>query len=71
MSVYLLICVCEKRYIGSTHRKIKVCIQEHRSRIRHQGLEAPLVQHFRDMKHTDSDFRFIILETVIQKAGEH
>lgn len=29
MCVYLFICECQKRYIGSTHHKIKVRIQEH------------------------------------------
>lgn len=71
MSVYLLICVCQKRYIGSTCRKIKVRIQEHRSYIRHQVLEAPLVHHFVNMNHTDSDFKFLILETLAQKPREH
>lgn len=65
MCIYLLICVCQKRYIGSTRRKLKVHIQEHRV------MEAPLVQNFVEMNHTDSDFKFLILETVEQKPGQH
>lgn len=71
MSVYMVTCACEKRYIGSTRRKIKVRIQEHVSRIRHGITKGPLAQHFIDCKHYLTDFNFIILEIVLQKMGEH
>lgn len=48
MCVYLLTCRCGLRYVGSTRHQLKVCIQEHVSRIRNTVLEVPLVQHFID-----------------------
>ncbi|XP_060128613.1 uncharacterized protein LOC132591893 [Zootoca vivipara] len=56
--VYCIRCPCNKLYIGSTTRALKVRIGEHRSRIRNKVMEAPLTPHFLQMKHSDSDLMF-------------
>lgn len=35
---------------------------EHRSCIRNQNIEAPMVQHFLDYKHAPNSFKFLILK---------
>lgn len=64
MCVYLVVCKCEMRYVGSTRRRLKVRIMEHKSRIRNTVLDAPMVQHFLDAGHSPEDFKFAVLEMV-------
>lgn len=48
-AIYLIVCLCSKKYIGSISRKIRTRIAEHRSRIKNHknhNVEAYLVQHF-------------------------
>lgn len=71
MCVYLLICKCKLRYVDSTQRPLKIRLQEHRSRIKHEILEAPLTQHCLEMKHDFKDFQCIVLEVVTTNAGMH
>lgn len=49
--VYLLTC----KYVGFTIRHLKVHIQEHLSRRKHNIPEAPLVKHFSDLGHQYND----------------
>lgn len=71
MCVYLLTCRCDLRYVGSTRRQLKVRIQEHVSRIHNKVLEAPLVQHFIDLQHSENDFSCVVLETLKDSGGTH
>lgn len=71
MCVYLLTCKCLLHYVRSTSRPLKVRIQEHLSRLRHNVAEAPLVQHFSDLGHKSNDFNFVILETIKQRKYGH
>nr|XP_028578457.1 uncharacterized protein LOC114593837 [Podarcis muralis] len=60
-SVYAWMCPCHKIYIGKSTRPIKLRINEHRSRIRNRVLEAPMVEHYIQQKHTEDDFVFFII----------
>lgn len=64
MCIYLLSYKCVLHYVGSTRRQLKVRIQEHISRLRHNVPDAPLVQHFPDVGHQPADFCFTVLETI-------
>lgn len=71
MCVYLLTCKYQLRYVVSTQRKLKVCLQEHLSQIRHQVMEAPLVQHFVNQNHQHNMFMCIALEVVTAVNQQH
>lgn len=64
MCVYLVQCFCGMNYIGSTRRKLKVRMCEHRSRIKNKVPDAPMVQHFEDKNHNPEDFKSLVLEKV-------
>lgn len=69
MCVYLLVCKCKLRYVGSTQRQLKICLQEHRSHIKHRVMEAPLTQHCLENKHDFHDFQCTLLEVTTTHAG--
>lgn len=69
MCVYLLICKCKLRYVGSTQRQLRVRLQEHRSHIKHGIIEAPLTQHCLDNALEFSDFQCIVLEVITTHGG--
>lgn len=71
MAIYLLTYHCNLRYVGSTRRQLKVRIQEHVSRIRNNVLEAPLVQHFKTVGHSETDFSCVVLETINPWVDQH
>lgn len=71
MCIYLLSCFCKLRYVGSTQRPLKVCLLEHKSRIKNEIKEAPLVQHCVDMKHEFKDFCCVVLKVITVNAGMH
>lgn len=66
MCVYLIKCDCGLCYVGSTQRKLRVRVTEHRSRIRSGVLDAPIVQHLVDKNHISDSFKFIVLEIIAQ-----
>lgn len=70
MCVYLIICKCNYCYVGSTRRRLKVRITEHKSRIRNAIPDAPMVQHFLDRRHSPEDFKFVVLEIVSLTADK-
>lgn len=71
MCIYVLKCVCGKFYVGSTRRKLKLRIIEHRSRIRNNVLEASLVQHFSEAGHAHDAFQFAVLEIITSNIDEN
>lgn len=54
--IYLILCECHKRYVGSSSHKIRVRKAEHRSWIRNANTDAPLVQYFLDHNHHPNKF---------------
>lgn len=66
MCVYLVIRQCNLCYMGSTRRKLKTRVIEHKSRIRNRVPDVPMVQHFLEFKYRADDFRFMVLEIVTQ-----
>lgn len=62
MTIYALKCECQKVYVGSCRRALRVCIGEHRSRIKNKNVEAPLVSHFLENNHAPDSFEFTVLE---------
>lgn len=63
-SIYLLECPCGLHYVGSSRHALKTRLSEHRSRIKNNIMEAPLVAHF----YQYSDFRTVIIETIHTEA---
>ncbi|XP_054853294.1 uncharacterized protein LOC129341953 [Eublepharis macularius] len=66
--IYLLICPCEKLYVGNTIRQLRVRVLEHISRIRSKVMGAPLTGHFLEEKHSATDMKVAIL-TVVRPTG--
>lgn len=64
MCVYILMCKCKLRYVGSTHCQLGVRLKEHRSRIKHSVMEASLTQHCLGNGHEFNGFRCVVLEVL-------
>lgn len=47
--------MCENLFIGMSTRSARLCFVEHCSEIRQRVREAPLVSHFIDAGHSDTD----------------
>ena len=62
--VYAVWCPCGLVYIGQTTQPIKSRIIQHRSRIRCQIVNAPLVTHFMAFNHTEDVLRWQVVEVV-------
>lgn len=63
-TIYMVVCPCGLRYIGESMRAIKTRILEHKSKIKHAHLDAPLVDHFVSKGHRYDDFKFVVLEVI-------
>ena len=62
--VYAIWCPCGLVYIGQTTQPVKSRIIQHRSRIRCQIANAPLVAHFVTLNHTADDIIWQVIEVV-------
>ncbi|XP_078540042.1 uncharacterized protein LOC144825001 [Lissotriton helveticus] len=67
--VYLLICPCNKGYVGESSRSVCTRITEHKSAIRTRKINAPLVSHYLDKDHKPEDIQWVVLEKIVAKAG--
>lgn len=67
--IYYVKCGCVLAYIGYTKRMIRTRTGEHKSRIRNKVLEAPMVSHFVNARHMDTDFSFWFLEQTTSRPG--
>ncbi|OCT87604.1 hypothetical protein XELAEV_18021301mg, partial [Xenopus laevis] len=69
--VYVIVCQCNKLYVGETVQKVKSRISQHKSTIKSGNLALPLSRHFLEHGHTSDQLRFMVLETVPPlKRGE-
>lgn len=68
-TVYGIICSCQKLYIGKTTQQINVRITQHRSRIKRQVPNAPMVEHFTSNAHNETYFKWTVLAVV--KPGKN
>lgn len=59
------------RHVGSTQQQLRIRLQEHRSRIKHQVMEAPLTQHCLENNHDFNKFQCNVLEVIATSAGVH
>lgn len=59
--MYLVVCPCGLPYVGSSMHTVKMCILEHKSRIKNRIIEAPLVSHYISMHHSPEDMKFCTL----------
>lgn len=66
-AMYLIMCSCSKKYIGSSVGQIHTKMAEHRSRIWNNVIEAPLVQHFFEYNNAPNGFKFFIVEVISTK----
>lgn len=48
-------------YIGKTNQEIRQQVSQHRSRIRTPVLMAPLVGHYLEFKHSQSELKWTVL----------
>ena len=55
--IYLITCPCGKNGVGTTKRKLKVRISEHRSTIRCKNFTYPVAAHFLEAGHSISSLR--------------
>ncbi|XP_069465004.1 uncharacterized protein [Ambystoma mexicanum] len=62
--VYGIRCPCGLLYIGKTKRPIRQRICEHRSCVKNQVPEKPLVAHFRSAHHGVHDIHWFIIEVI-------
>lgn len=62
--VYMLWCPCGLLYVGETKNDMRTRLNHHRYTIRKQRLDLPLSKHFSEMKHTEWDLRFMIVDHV-------
>lgn len=69
--VYLLICECKLRYVGSTCRQLKVRVLGHRSGIKRKIMEALLTQHCLEKGHDFNNFRCTVLEVLDTRNYQH
>lgn len=53
-------------YVGSSRRAICTRICEHRSQIKNDIVETPLVAHFQEQGHDSEEFKLLVLEQVKQ-----
>lgn len=67
--IYYVKCGCSLAYIGYTKRMIRTRTGEHRSRIRGNILDAPMVPHFVNAGHGEDDFSFCVLEHIKPRSG--
>lgn len=51
-------------YVGSSMHVVKMHVLEHKSRIKNNIVEAPLVSHFQSMQHSHEQMKFCVLYTV-------
>ncbi|OCT92880.1 hypothetical protein XELAEV_18015946mg [Xenopus laevis] len=70
--VYVIVCPCNKLYVGETVQKVKSRISQHKSTIKSGNLALPLSRHFREHGHTSDQLRFMVLETVppLKRGGD-
>lgn len=78
--IYHMSCECQKVYVGMCSRTVRTRIVEHRSKIRNQVIDAPLVANFLEKGHSDSDLKWSMItklkhpqyhDTDINKALQH
>ncbi|XP_041424205.1 uncharacterized protein LOC121395238 [Xenopus laevis] len=62
--VYLLKCHCGLLYIGETTQKVNDRISKHKSTIRKQLTALPVPAHFQEARHTVSQLRFQVIDSV-------
>lgn len=62
--VYGIVCPCQKLYIGKTTQQINARITQHRSRLKKKVQNAPMVEHFIEKGHGDTEFKWTVLELV-------
>ena len=62
--VYAIKCPCPLLYVGKTSRPLRTRITEHKSAIRRGDTKAPLVEHFINKSHSDSELRFWAIELI-------
>lgn len=60
--IYLIICPCNKSYVGMTTRKLKIRISEHKSNFRCKKTVTRLMKHFVDANHKPDEFSWTVLE---------
>lgn len=70
--VYLLQCPCNLLYVGETTCDFKVRFNQHRYTIRKGRLDLPVSKHFSELKHSEKDLRFMLLEHVppLKRGGD-
>lgn len=66
--IYAIKCNCNKIYIGSTKRMLKVRIQEHKRAVVNHDLKSPIYQHIRDNHNGQTDFKFHGLQRIIPRT---
>lgn len=62
--IYGIVCPCQKLYIGKTTQQVNTRITQHRSRLKRRVQNAPMVEHFLEKGHGDTEFRWTVLEVV-------
>lgn len=60
--VYCIKCPCGLHYIGKTVQQVKKRILQHQSRIRCKVENAPLVEHYTKLKHSEKDMVWWVIE---------
>lgn len=63
-TIYAIVCPCKKLYIGKTTQQVNTCITQHRSRIKKKVQNAPMVEHYSEKGHVESDMRWTVLATI-------
>ncbi|CAJ0946807.1 unnamed protein product [Ranitomeya imitator] len=68
--ICLLECPCKLWYVGETTCELKVRMNNHRHSIRKKRLDLPVSKHFVELKHTEKDLKFRIIDKIpIQRRG--
>ena len=62
--IYCIWCPCRLTYIGQTSQCFRARICQHRSRIRCNMENAPLLSHFQDMGHSADSLKWQVIEVV-------
>ncbi|KAJ1159509.1 hypothetical protein NDU88_000016 [Pleurodeles waltl] len=62
--VYLIFRPCQKAYIGSTIRPLKIRIQKHYRNVLKLEAKAPLVEHFQEFHSNERTFTFCGLQRI-------